>query len=70
MEIQEALEASKSDQNQPSSSSSKQPEAQINPKVTQVMNMTKCTKQKAEEALAKFNNDPNAAALSLLTSGL
>jgi len=46
MEIQKALEASKSDQNQPSSSSSNQPEAQINPKVAQVMNMTKCTKQK------------------------
>ena len=26
--------------------------------------------KKAEEALAKFNNDPNAAALSILTSGL
>jgi len=59
MEIQKAIDASKTD-NQPSTSR--------DPKVTQVVSMTNCTEERAKSALAQFNNDPNAAALSILTS--
>ena len=42
----------------------------ISRKFTSKAQEKKIELKKAEEALAKFNNDPNAAALSILTSGL
>ena len=52
------------------STGSKSGSGPVDSKVTQIVQMTKCSEQAAREALEKFGGDPDAAALSILTSGL
>jgi len=77
MEIEKALEASAAEHSATAptasgsssvSSANRSPAEQLDPKVSQVMEMTKCSRSAATEALAKANGDPNSAALSILTS--
>lgn len=71
MEIDKAIEASKIDaakeENKPGPSGSA---PIVDPKVSRIVQMTKCSESAAKEALVKFNGDQDAAALSILTSGL
>jgi len=65
MEIQKAIDASKTEQ--PSTSGAQTTTQQSSSQIQQVVSMTQCTPERASAALAQFNNDPNAAALSILT---
>lgn len=75
MEIEKALEASRNEKPGTSGTSTapvSMPDpssgAQIDPKVKTIMDMTKCSQEKAKSALAQSGGDANAAALNILTS--
>lgn len=68
MEIEEALAASRNDK--PSTSAPVPSATPLDPKVKQIMEITKCSIPQAKSALEKSGGDVNAATLNLLTSGL
>merc|ERR1712150_18430 len=71
MEIDKAIEASKIDAAKDESKPGPSGSAPIvDPKISRIVQMTKCSESAAKEALLKFDGDQDAAALSILTSGL